>query len=103
MNEQEVLSYLKSTSEKCIRCGFCVQTCPSWIAHGKLEYYSPRARVSLVLGMLDGSVSPEDAVESIYTCNTCRRCLVECPTGVDTAELAIYARYYINQRLAGTK
>ncbi len=90
---------MKEMSDKCIACGFCVYVCPSWNAHGQVEYFSPRARSLIVRGMLEGHVDTKEAVESIFTCNTCKRCLLECPTGVDVAEMVIYAREFINKNI----
>lgn len=92
---------MRNEAQRCIRCGFCVYCCPSWLAHGKLEYYSPRGRVVLMNGMLanGGEVRLEDIVDSIYSCNTCRRCLLDCPAGIDVAELVILARWYILNKL----
>lgn len=95
----DYLQNLKSEVERCIRCGFCVYCCPSWLAHGKFEYYSPRGRVILMNSILNGEVKLEDVVESIYSCNTCRRCLLDCPAGIDVAELVILARWHILNKL----
>jgi len=95
----DYLQNLKSEVERCIRCGFCVYCCPSLLAHGKFEYYSPRGRVILMNSILDGEVKLEDVVESIYSCNTCRRCLLDCPAGIDVAELVILARWHILNKL----
>jgi glycolate oxidase iron-sulfur subunit len=101
INSEEIL---KQVTQKCIRCGFCVYSCPSWSVHGMNEYYSPRGRVTLIKAMVnDPNFKIEEAVDSIYTCNTCRRCYIECPTGVDVAELSIYARDYIAKKLNAVK
>ncbi|MVT14827.1 MAG: 4Fe-4S dicluster domain-containing protein [Euryarchaeota archaeon] len=97
--KMDVLEILRNESQKCIRCGFCVYVCPSWNAHGKLEYYSPRARVTLIRSMLEENFNINDAIDSLFTCNTCMRCLAECPTGINVADLIIYARHYSLQKI----
>jgi len=92
-----------SDSRKCIRCGYCIYVCPSWIAHGRREPYSPRAR-SILAGLALENQGDTDlllsSLDTIYSCNTCKRCFLECPTGVNVADMVIYARHFILNALA---
>lgn len=90
-------------SRKCIRCGYCIYACPSWIAHGRREPYSPRAR-SILAGLLLENQGDVDllltSLDTIYSCNTCKRCYLECPTGVNVGDMIIYARHMLLNALA---
>mgnify|MGYP006277533859 CR=1 FL=1 len=80
---------LKNQKEKilelsCMRCGFCLATCPSRIDY-KLEAYSPRGRLSILNGVVHGEIELNDLVIDILnTCTLCGQCKVKCPSGVDT-------------------
>ena len=65
---------------KCMRCGKCSATCPSY---EEMEYH-PHEFVYLVER---GDVEKLLASESIYKCLTCFACVERCPRGVEPAKV----------------
>ncbi|MFD1672705.1 (Fe-S)-binding protein [Agrilactobacillus yilanensis] len=73
---------------QCMRCGFCLPTCPTYIASGYKESHSPRGRIALMKAVADGEKKPdEDFYRTIETCLDCRACEAVCPSGVEYGEL----------------
>ncbi|MGC8659181.1 MAG: (Fe-S)-binding protein [Desulfomonilaceae bacterium] len=82
---------------QCMRCGLCLPTCPTYRTDG-VETQSPRGRVALIKAVIDGKMkASEEFVEHIYHCLDCRNCQTVCPAGVKAGELALEARYRIEQ------
>ena len=65
---------------KCMRCGKCSATCPSY---DEMEYH-PHQFVSMVE---KGDLEPLLNSDSIYKCLTCFACVDRCPRGVEPAKL----------------
>lgn len=90
MNEDELLN--------CMRCGFCLPTCPTYIESGYKESHSPRGRIAMMKAVVDGIVEPdEDFERSLDLCLGCRACEPVCPSGVNYGHLLEEARDIINQ------
>ncbi|MEK5138535.1 (Fe-S)-binding protein [Priestia sp. FSL W8-0001] len=90
MNEDELLN--------CMRCGFCLPTCPTYIESGFQESHSPRGRIALMKAVVDGVIEPDEEVEkSLNMCLGCRACEPVCPSGVNYGHLLEEARDIINQ------
>jgi glycolate oxidase iron-sulfur subunit len=90
MNEDELLN--------CMRCGFCLPTCPTYIESGFQESHSPRGRIALMKAVVDGLIEPDDDVErSLNMCLGCRACEPVCPSGVRYGHLLEEARDIIAQ------
>lgn len=53
----------------CMRCGFCLPTCPTYIQSGYKESHSPRGRIALMKAVVDGLIEPDEDVEN--TLNVC--------------------------------
>src|SRR5699024_3142256 len=82
----------------CTRCGFCLPDCPTYIETGKDEVHSPRGRIALMKGLVDGVIEPtEEVKESIDLCLGCRACEPVCPSGVNFGRLLEQARDAIYQ------
>ncbi len=83
---------------RCMRCGFCLATCPSRI-HYMLEVYSPRGRLSILNGLVYGEVELSDLItDFLNTCTLCGLCHVNCPAGVDTIDIFEKAREIIHNQ-----
>lgn len=65
---------------KCMRCGKCSATCPSY---DEMEYH-PHQFVYMVE---TGDVEPLIKSESLYKCLTCFACVERCPRGVKPANV----------------
>lgn len=79
----------------CMRCGFCLPSCPTYIETGK-EKYSPRGRIALMKGMTDGVIEADDDIaHSLDLCLGCRACEPVCPSGVKYGRLLEDARSII--------
>jgi glycolate oxidase iron-sulfur subunit len=74
--------------DACVHCGFCLQACPTYLALED-ENDSPRGRIVLMHGLLDGQLSPhdEDVERHIRQCLGCRACETACPSGVPYGHL----------------
>jgi glycolate oxidase len=71
----------------CMRCGFCVVTCPSKIHH-LIEPYSPRGRLSILNGLVHGELKLNDfIIDILHACTLCAQCDMTCPAGVKTSEI----------------
>ena len=65
---------------KCMRCGKCSATCPSY---DEMEYH-PHEFVYMVE---KGDLEPLMRSSSIYKCLSCFSCVDRCPRGVEPAKL----------------
>ena len=65
---------------KCMRCGKCSGTCPSY---DEMEYH-PHQFVSMVE---NGRIDELLASRGIYTCLSCFACVERCPRNVEPAKL----------------
>ncbi|MEK4931946.1 MULTISPECIES: (Fe-S)-binding protein [Bacillus] len=82
----------------CMRCGFCLPTCPTYIQSGYKESHSPRGRIALMKAVADGLIEPDEDVENtLNVCLGCRACEPVCPSGVNYGHLLEEARDIINQ------
>lgn len=82
----------------CTRCGFCLPSCPTYIESGNDEVHSPRGRIALMKGVVDGVIEPtEEVKQSIDLCLGCRACEPVCPSGVNFGRLLEQARDAIYQ------
>src|SRR5690625_3836303 len=82
----------------CTRCGFCLPSCPTYIETGNNEVHSPRGRIALMKGVVDGLIEvTEEVKESIDLCLGCRACEPVCPSGVNFGQLLEQAREAIYQ------
>jgi glycolate oxidase iron-sulfur subunit len=72
---------------QCIRCGFCLPTCPTFVLTGR-ERSSPRGRVALARAVHDGDLEFTKALkEESFFCLDCRACTTACPSGVRAGEV----------------
>ena len=65
---------------KCMRCGKCSGTCPSY---NEMEYH-PHEFVYMVE---KGQINRLMASDSIYKCLSCMACVERCPRGVEPGKL----------------
>ncbi len=74
--------------DACVHCGFCLQACPTYLALED-ENDSPRGRIVLMRGLLDGDIALTDPVvqQHMDRCLGCRACETACPSGVPYGQL----------------
>ena len=66
----------------CVHCGFCLPSCPTYELWRE-EMDSPRGRIQLMGGLVDGSLAlTPTVVEHLDRCLGCMACLSSCPSGV---------------------
>jgi glycolate dehydrogenase iron-sulfur subunit len=81
------LEPLEPLMDKCVHCGFCLPTCPSYLLNGQ-EMDSPRGRIYLMRGGLQNRVEMNAAVVGHFdSCLGCMACETACPSGVHYAPL----------------
>jgi len=73
---------------KCMRCGKCSGTCPSY---DEMEYH-PHQFVYMVE---TGDIEPLLASKSLYKCLSCFACVDRCPRGVEPAKLVEAVRLMV--------
>ena len=82
---------------KCVHCGFCTATCPSYAVLGD-ELDSPRGRIYLIKDMLENDrPADEKTVKHIDRCLSCLACMTTCPSGVHYMHLVDHAREHIER------
>ncbi len=96
MNDPAI-SLANDILRKCVHCGFCTATCPTYVLLGD-EADSPRGRIYMIKAMLESSkpASPK-VVKHIDRCLTCLSCTSTCPSGVDYMHLIDRARAYVEK------
>lgn len=85
-------AFVEQVSEEklldCMRCGFCLPACPTYIQSGFNEVHSPRGRIAIMKGIRDGIVEWDSSTEeAIDLCLGCRACEPACPAGVEYGHL----------------
>lgn len=82
----------------CMRCGFCLPACPTYIMTGQDETHSPRGRIALMKAVRDGVVKWDGSVEEAFdVCLGCRACEPACPAGVQYGTLIEETRHAIQE------
>jgi len=94
---QPQIAEANSILRKCVHCGFCTATCPTYVELGN-ELDSPRGRIYLIKDMLEaGRPADEKTVLHIDRCLSCLSCMTTCPSGVDYGHLVDTARQHIEK------
>ena len=77
---------------KCVHCGFCNATCPTYELLGD-ELDGPRGRIYLIKDMLEKNKPASDKiVKHIDRCLSCYSCMSTCPSGVNYMHLIDHGR-----------
>ena len=83
---------------KCVHCGFCNSTCPTFKLLGD-ELDGPRGRIYLLKNMLEHEATPSPkVVKHIDRCLSCLSCMTTCPSGVNYMHLIDAGRSYIEKK-----
>lgn len=78
--KEQVIRMSGVNPKKCMRCGKCSGTCPSY---GEMEYH-PHQFVYMVE---NGDIKTLMKSDSLYKCLSCFACVDRCPRGVEPAKL----------------
>ena len=95
--DQPDVAHSEGIIRKCVHCGFCTATCPTYVTLGN-ELDSPRGRIYLIKEMLENDrPADEKVVTHIDRCLSCLACMTTCPSGVNYMHLVDHARTHIER------
>lgn len=87
----------ESIVRKCVHCGFCNATCPTYQLLGH-ESDGPRGRIYLITQLLEGQPADEVTRAHLDRCLLCRACETTCPSGVTYGRLLETGRHMLEQQ-----
>jgi glycolate oxidase iron-sulfur subunit len=87
-----------SILRKCVHCGFCTATCPTYQILGD-ELDGPRGRIYLMKQVLEGAPVTDKTQLHLDRCLTCRSCETTCPSGVHYSRLLDIGRRVVEERV----
>lgn len=82
---------------KCVHCGFCTATCPTYQLLGD-ELDGPRGRIYLIKQIAEGHQPTEKTRGHLDRCLTCRNCESTCPSGVEYGKLVDIGRKWAEEK-----
>lgn len=95
--EDPAIAAVEPILRKCVHCGFCTATCPTYVLLGD-ELDSPRGRIYLIKDMLENDrPATPDVVRHVDRCLSCLSCMTTCPSGVHYQHLVDHARVHIER------
>jgi glycolate oxidase iron-sulfur subunit len=106
--ETHLASWMKSTPDgelaesilrRCVHCGFCTATCPTYQLLGD-ELDGPRGRIYLIKQVLEGENASRATQSHLDRCLTCRNCETTCPSGVAYGQLLDVGRKIVEQQVS---
>ena len=88
----------ESILRKCVHCGFCTATCPTYQLLGD-ELDGPRGRIYLIKQVLEGAEPTRKTQMHLDRCLTCRNCESTCPSGVQYGHLVDIGRKIVDEKV----
>ena len=88
----------KAILGKCVHCGFCTATCPTYQLLGD-ELDGPRGRIYLIKQVLEGAEPTRKTQLHLDRCLTCRNCESTCPSGVQYGNLLDIGRKIVDSKV----
>jgi glycolate oxidase iron-sulfur subunit len=82
---------------KCVHCGFCNATCPTYQLLGD-EAEGPRGRIYLITQLLEGKPADIQIRGHLDRCLLCRACETTCPSGVEYGRLLETGRHLMEEQ-----
>src|SRR5437764_3267284 len=104
--QTELADFIRDTPEgeeaqsilrKCVHCGFCTATCPTYQVLGD-DLDSPRGRIYLMKRALEGAPVTDKTRLHLDRCLTCRACETTCPSGVRYGRLVDIGRAVVESQ-----
>jgi len=104
--QTELADFIRETPEgreaetilrKCVHCGFCTATCPTYQVLGD-DLDSPRGRIYLMKRALEGAPVTDKTRLHLDRCLTCRACETTCPSGVRYGRLVDIGRAVVEAK-----
>ena len=92
---EQILRVSGVNPRKCMRCGKCSGTCPSY---DEMEYH-PHEFVYMVES---GDIEALKKSDSVYKCLSCFACVERCPRGVEPAKLIEALRLMVIREKGGS-
>ena len=90
-----------SILRKCVHCGFCTATCPTYqLLQDELD--GPRGRIYQIKQVLEGAPATPSVQLHLDRCLTCRSCETTCPSGVEYGKLIEIGREVVEKQLPRT-
>jgi glycolate oxidase iron-sulfur subunit len=89
---------VESILRKCVHCGFCNATCPTYQLLGD-ELDGPRGRIYQMKQYFEGEPANDQMLKHLDRCLTCRSCETTCPSGVNYSRLLEIGRQAIEEEL----
>ena len=87
----------ESIVRKCVHCGMCNATCPTYGINGD-ELEGPRGRIYLIKDMLENNKPANKKIaQHIDSCLSCYSCMTTCPSGVNYMHLIDHGRNYVEE------
>jgi glycolate oxidase iron-sulfur subunit len=105
--ETHLAAWLKDTPDgieaesilrKCVHCGFCTATCPTYQLLGD-ELDGPRGRIYLIKQVVEGVKPTVETQKHLDRCLTCRNCETTCPSGVQYGRLVDIGRKLVDEQV----
>ena len=93
---------IESILRKCVHCGFCNATCPTYQLRGD-ELDGPRGRIYQMKQYFEGEAANADMLKHLDRCLTCRSCETTCPSGVHYSRLLEIGKEMIETDLPRTR
>jgi glycolate oxidase iron-sulfur subunit len=91
-------STIETILRKCVHCGFCNATCPTYQLCGD-ELDGPRGRIYQMKQFFEGEPANAEMLKHLDRCLTCRSCETTCPSGVEYSQLLEIGKQAIEREL----
>lgn len=101
IQQRDYAGTVDSILRKCVHCGFCNATCPTYQLLGD-ELDGPRGRIYQMKQFFEGEPANAEMLLHLDRCLTCRSCETTCPSGVRYSELLEIGREAIEQECGRT-
>ena len=83
---------------KCVHCGFCTATCPTYQLLGD-ELDGPRGRIYQIKEVVEGAAATPITQTHLDRCLTCLNCETTCPSGVRYGQLVGIGKKIVDRQV----